>query len=169
MFKGSFISIGNSCLICSRSSQTALGVSHPVILRTLQAGAELKIGSGVRMSGTTICSAQSIIIGDHCVIGANVIIVDTDFHSLNYLVRSSPDDARLAKSKPLKIGNDVFIGGNSTILKGVTIGDGAVIGAASVVTRDVPAGVIVAGNPAKIIGDINDRNKNLTVDLINKL
>ncbi len=154
--KGSFMSIGNGCLICSRSSQTALGVNHPVILRTLRPGAELRIGSGVRMSGTTICAAQRLVIGDRCFIGANIMIVDTDFHSLDPDVRSSLDDARLANTKPVKIGKDVFIGSSSTILKGVTVGNGAVIGAASVVTKDVPAGMIVAGNPAKIIGCVKD-------------
>ena len=101
------------------------------------------------MSGTTICAAERVVVGDRCVIGANVTIVDTDFHSLDPTIRSSPDDARMAKVKPVIIGNDVFIGGGSYILKGVTVGDGAVIGAASVVTRDVTAGAIVAGNPAR--------------------
>lgn len=155
-FEDSFVSVGNGCLICSRTSQTALGVNHPVILRTLQPGAELKIGSGVRMSGTTVCAAKRVVIGDRCVIGANVTIVDTDFHSLDPDTRSSPDDAHCANSKPVRIGKDVFIGGNSTIMKGVTIGDAAVVGTDSVVTKDVPARMIVAGNPATTIGSIGN-------------
>jgi len=152
--KGSSLSIGDQSLICSRSTQTALGVNHPVVIRTLTTDAVITIGSKVRMSGTTICAAKKIIIGDRCVIGANATIVDTDFHSLNPSIRSSPDDSRHAISKPVIIESDVFIGGNSTILKGVCIGFGAIIGSNSVVTKDVPAGVIAAGNPAKFIGQV---------------
>lgn len=152
--KGSSIIIGKGCMICSRSSQTALGVNHPVILRTLRPAARLQIGSGVRMSGTTICVAESVTIGDRCVIGANVTIVDTDFHSLDPIIRSSKDDDQSACHKPVQIGNDVFIGGNSLILKGVKIGDGAVIGAGSVVTNSVPEREIVAGNPAHPIAKL---------------
>jgi len=145
---GSLISIGEKCLMCSRSSQTALGVNHPVILRTLFAGAELFIGARVRMSGATICAAERVVIGNRCVMGANVMIADTDFHALDPAVRSSPEDARAAAHKPIEIGDDVFIGGNSIILKGVTIGKGAVIGAGSVVTQNVEDRTVVAGNPA---------------------
>lgn len=147
------IQIGERCSICSRSNQTALGVNHPVVLRTLRPGAELKIGNSVRMSGTTICAAERVDIGERCVIGANVAIVDTDFHSLDRTLRSTPDDSGSAKMKAVEIGKDVFIGAGSYILKGVKIGDGAVIGAASVVARDVPAGLVVGGNPAReVIG-----------------
>jgi len=152
--KGASLSIGDQSVLCSRSTQTALGVNHSVVIRTLNPDAIIMIGSKVRMSGTSICAATKIIIGDRCVIGANATIVDTDFHSLDPIMRSSHDDAKHAISKPVIIGNDVFIGSNSTILKGVTIGDGAIIGAGSVVTIDVPNGVIAAGNPAKLIGQI---------------
>ncbi|MFZ2360453.1 MAG: acyltransferase [Anaerolineae bacterium] len=153
---GSALAIGDRCLICSRVSQTALGVSHPVVLRTLRPGAELHIGAGVRMSGTTICAAQRVVIGDRCVIGADVIIADTDFHALDPAARSSTTDASSAASRPVVIEADVFIGGRSIILKGIHIGRGAVVGAGSVVTMEVPPETIVAGNPARIIGDIGD-------------
>jgi len=149
--KESKIIIGDSCIICSRSSQTALGVNHPVIIRTLRGNAILHIGSNVRMSGTTICAAKQIVIGNRCVIGSNVTIADTDFHSLDPLIRSSLDDASMASFKPVIIGEDVFIGGGTTILKGVNIGKGAVIGAGSVITSDIPPNSVAAGNPAKVI------------------
>jgi acetyltransferase-like isoleucine patch superfamily enzyme len=152
--KGSTIKIGDGCRICSDSTQTALGVNHPVILSTLRPGARLQVGSGVRMSGTTVCAVERVIIGDRCVIGANATIVDTDFHSLDPIIRSSKADDQLAYHQPVLIGNDVFIGGSSIILKGVEIGDGAVIGAGSVVTKSVPERVIVAGNPARPIGKV---------------
>lgn len=139
----------------SRSSHTALGVNHPVILRTLMPGAVLRIGSGVRMSGTTVCAAEYVAIGDRCLFGANVTVADTDFHSLDPVTRSSPaEDAKHASHKPVEIEDDVFIGNASIILKGVRISKGAVIGAGSVVTKDVPAMTIVAGNPAKPIGSV---------------
>lgn len=156
--KGSTISIGAGSSICSRSDQTVLGVNHPVVLRTLQAGSELHIGPGVRMSGATICTAEKVVIGARCVIGANATIVDTDFHAMDPVIRASAQDASFAAHSPVVIGEDVFIGGGAYVLKGVKIGSGAVIGAGSVVTRDVPEFAIVAGNPAKIIG-IQERKR----------
>ncbi|MFH0755879.1 MAG: acyltransferase [Bacteroidota bacterium] len=148
---GSSIKIGPMCAFCSRSGQTALGVQHPVIIRTLKAGAGIEIGANVRMSGTTICASDHIRIGERCVIGANVTIADTDFHSLNSQIRSSPDDFNDAHSKPVVIEDDVFIGGGAYILKGVKIGQGAIIGAGSVVSKDVEKNAVVAGNPARFI------------------
>ena len=149
--KGALIQIGKNCLICSRSEQTALGVSHKTILRTLSPESNLIIGNFVRMSGTTICSASSIKIGDRCVIGADVMITDTDFHSLDHEIRSSKLDSKHAHSNPVIIGNDVFIGGKSIILKGVTLGNRVIVGAGSVVTRSFPDDSIIGGNPAKLI------------------
>ncbi len=155
IFPNSKIMLGHGCVFCSRSSQTALGINHPVVLRTLQDGAVLSIGDGVRMSGATICAAQHIAIGDRCVIGANVTIVDTDFHSLDPSIRSTIADRFNAKVKAVEIGCDVFIGGGSFILKGVTIGDGVVIGAGSVVSCDVAPGAVVAGNPSRQVSQLN--------------
>lgn len=157
---GGKIEIGNGCLVCSRSEQTALGIAHKTIIRTLSSSAIIKIGSKVRMSGTTICAANSIDIGDRCVIGADVIIADTDFHSMNAIVRSSLDDAKQALNKPVKIGSDVFIGGRSIILKGVELGDRVVVGAGSVVTKSFNADVIIAGNPAIVVKNLNGNEKN---------
>jgi acetyltransferase-like isoleucine patch superfamily enzyme len=150
---GSSLEIGRGCMLISRSSHTALGVNHPVILRTLAAEAELRIGSGVRMSGTTVCAVERVRIGDRCVFGANATVADTDFHSLDSALRCRPEsDAGHASHASIEIGDDVFVGSASMILKGVRIGDGAVVGAGSVVTKDIPAGVIAAGNPARPIG-----------------
>jgi acetyltransferase-like isoleucine patch superfamily enzyme len=150
----SAITIGGRCRLVSRSRNTALGVNHPMVLRTVRPGARLALGDGVRASGTTICAAESVQIGARCVIGANATIVDTDFHSLDPAIRSSKDDAAAARTSPVLIGDDVFIGGGSYILKGVRVGNGAVIGAASVVTKDVPSLAIVGGNPARVVGEV---------------
>jgi acetyltransferase-like isoleucine patch superfamily enzyme len=105
------------------------------------------------MTGGTICAANKIIIGDRVTIGANTTIIDTDFHPMSIEERQEhPNDT---KSLPIIIENDVFIGMNSLILKGVHIGEGSVIGAGSVVARSIPPGVVAAGNPAKVIRKIN--------------
>jgi acetyltransferase-like isoleucine patch superfamily enzyme len=153
---GAQIAIGRNCCFISRSANTAMGVSHPMILRVMRPDGKLVIGCAVRMSGTTICAAERITVGDRTVIGANATLVDTDFHSLDPGIRCSAEDASAAATAPVCVGRDVFIGAGAFILKGVTIGDAAVIGAASVVTKNVPPGAIVAGNPARQIGSVAD-------------
>ena len=112
-------------------------------------GAILSIGRNVGMSSTALIAHQQIEIGDDVKIGGGVCIYDTDFHSLDPEARRNPiTDIKLKKNKPVKIGNNVFIGAHSTILKGVEIGENSIIGACSVVTKSVPANEIWAGNPA---------------------
>lgn len=118
-------------------------------------GAVLKIGNNVGISHTAISAIECIEIEDNVLIGSNCMIADTDFHPLDADIRrENPNDLSATKSAPIKIENDVFIGARSIILKGVTIGEGAVVGAGSVVTKDIPAGEIWAGNPAKFIKKI---------------
>jgi acetyltransferase-like isoleucine patch superfamily enzyme len=124
-------------------------------MRTLSPTAEIRVGAQVRLSGTSLCAREKIVIGDRCTIGANVTIADTDFHALDPRVRSSPNDLALSESAPVEIGDDAFIGAGAYILKGVTVGDAAVIGAGSVVTRCVAPRQIVAGNPAREVGTLN--------------
>lgn len=143
------ILIGEDVVLCSNSRWTALGVAHPVVLRTLCPGAVIRIGRGTGISGGSICAAVSVTIGERCLIGADVAIVDTDFHALDP-TRRETGWADIA-SAAVHIGDDVFIGTRVLILKGVCIGDGAVVGAGAVVTRSVPARAIVAGNPAAVV------------------
>lgn len=103
------------------------------------------------MSGGSICAASSIRIGAGCLIGANVTLADTDFHAIspsNRRYNSNPDEIAVA---PIVIEDNVFIGADVFILKGVTVGKNSVIGAASVVTRDVPENSVAAGNPARVV------------------
>jgi acetyltransferase-like isoleucine patch superfamily enzyme len=104
------------------------------------------------MSGTTICAARSVIIGDNACFGANVTVADTDFHSLDHAIRSSESDFDFATDSSVEIGANVFIGMGCYILKGISIGEGAIIGAGSVVAKSIPAYAIAAGNPAKVLG-----------------
>ena len=117
-------------------------------------GAVLTIGDNVGMSQAALVCHKSITIGDNVKIGGGVCIYDTDFHSLDPIIRRSSEDLKNRAEKPVVIGNDVFIGARSIILKGVTIGENSVIGAGSVVTKSVPANQIWAGNPAKFIRSI---------------
>lgn len=117
-------------------------------------GAVLTIGDNVGMSQAALICHKSITIGNNVKIGGGVCIYDTDFHSLAPVIRRSSEDLKNRAEKPVVIGNDVFIGAKSIILKGVTIGENSVIGAGSVVTKSVPANQIWAGNPAKFIRNI---------------
>jgi len=145
----SSINIGRNIIIRSSSASNPLGPYRPAIISTRTKDSAILIGNEVGITGGTICAANRIEIGNRVWIGANTTIVDTDFHPLDPVERlENPLDGANA---PVVIEDDVFIGMNCLILKGVTIGKGSVIGAGSVVSGDVPAGVIFAGNPARLI------------------
>ncbi|MBO5923164.1 MAG: acyltransferase, partial [Lentisphaeria bacterium] len=110
-------------------------------VRVLKDGV-LTTNSGFFNENVQIICAEKITIGEDCNIGRDVIIRDYDGHSI---------DPELPMSSPVRIGRHVWIGQRAMILKGVTIGDGAVIAAGAIVTQDVPAGALVGGVPAKII------------------
>jgi acetyltransferase-like isoleucine patch superfamily enzyme len=148
----STMTFGPNLSLRSSVQSNPLGPNHPVILSTLQEGACLEVGANFAMTGGTLCAAQRITIGNGVAVGANTTIVDTDFHPLDPAARKlRPNDGETA---PVVIEDDVFIGMNCLILKGVTIGQGSVVGAGSVVTRDVPGYVIVAGNPARVVKEL---------------
>lgn len=116
---------------------------------------KLLIGDNVGISSTAIVCHNSIHIGNHVKLGGNVVIYDTDFHSLNPNLRHEPElDKKNVQTGPVIIGDNAFIGAHSTILKGVTIGENSIIGAGSIVTKDIPKNEIWAGNPAKFIKKI---------------
>ncbi len=153
VFPGSKIAIGDHCVLRSRSRNNAIGINHRIIMRTQSAQAELIIGDHVGISGGAICSKTSVWIGAYCLIGSNVVIADNDFHSISpdkrYNRYREPDTD--IPAEPVKIGRNVWIGSDSYILKGVTIGDNSVIGAGSIVARDIPSDCIAAGNPARVV------------------
>ena len=151
---GSSIKIGNFVTLCSNSKYTPLGLNHPVILHTTNRFAKIKIGNNTGISGATICASNYISVGNRCLIGANVTIVDTDFHSIYPIGRFNNQYPNLIKSIPVFIDDDVFIGANSFIHKGVNIGRNSIIGANSVVISNISKNSIYAGNPAVKIGEI---------------
>ncbi|HLN94794.1 MAG TPA: acyltransferase [Flavobacterium sp.] len=106
-------------------------------------GATLTLGSGYINRYCRIRCYASITIGHHVAISEHFTVWDSDFH----VIKGKEDTV----SKPVVIGNHVWIGTNVTVLKGVTIGDGAIIAAGSVVSRDIPAGCLAAGVPARVV------------------
>ncbi len=101
--------------------------------------------------GLVILDTNKVEFGDNVFIGPNCAFYPPS-HPLDIKTRN----AWLEYAKPIKVGNNVWFGGSVTVLGGVTIGNGAVIGAGSVVTKDVPANTVVAGNPARVIKEINN-------------
>lgn len=145
------ISFGDNCIIhsCHFFNPTS-GFDHTHLYAAY--GGTIRIGSNVGISHANIVSYQSIVIEDNVLIGSGVKIWDTDFHSIDYESRMQHPDTNV-RSAPIRIKEGAFIGACAIILKGVTIGKHAVIGAGSVVTKDVVDNEIWAGNPAKKIGN----------------
>jgi acetyltransferase-like isoleucine patch superfamily enzyme len=148
----SAIHIGAGLTLRSWPASNPLAPSHRVVLATRRAEAQLYIGEDVGITGGTIVAAERVEIGDRVFIGANTTIADTDFHPLDPELRRA--DVLAGAHRPVHIEDDVFIGMNCLILKGVHIGAGAVVGAGSVVVKDVAAHTLVAGNPARVIRDL---------------
>lgn len=146
------ITIGNNVSVNSHRIADPIGGDTKTMLLS-GVGGELILHDGVSISNATIYASQLVEIGEQTCIGGSVKIYDTDFHSTVAEKRLNGNVD--VPSKPVIIGKRVFVGGHCVILKGVNIGDEAVIGAGSVVTKDVPAGEIWAGNPARFIKKIS--------------
>jgi len=150
---GGEIHLGNDCVIEGG-------------IKTESANAKVRLGSNVYLGGgSMISSACSVVIGDDVLISYQVIIMDSDSHSVRYSIRKQDlsdwrdthdHDWSTTAMGEVMIGKGAWIGARSMILKGVTIGEGAIIGAGSVVTRDVPPWTIAAGNPARIIRELRE-------------
>ena len=151
----SSINIGAGFSCRSWTDSNPLGPYHSLILSTRAKDALLRIGEDVGITGGTLCAVHRIEIGNRVTIGANTTIVDTDFHPLRPEERlKNPHQGSHA---PVFIEEDVFIGMNSIILKGVRIGKGSVIGAGSVVTTNVEPGAVYAGNPAVFVRSLANK------------
>lgn len=117
-------------------------------------GAVLSIGDHVGMSQSALICHESITIGNYVKIGGGVKIFDTDFHSLDPILRSGNAEIDVKAKAPVVVKDHVFIGAFSIILKGVMIGANSIIGAGSVVTKSIPENQIWGGNPAKFIRNL---------------
>lgn len=141
--------IGRRVCLISDAYFSEPGISHPVIIRLLNPAARLSIGDDVGISGGGICVQTEVTIGNGVMLGANAFITDTDFHPL--LPTNRRYSTEHVGTRPVVIEDNVFIGMNSVILKGVRIGRNSVIGAGSVVARDVPPNEVWAGSPARFV------------------
>lgn len=148
------IIIGDRCRFMSIKTGNKLGLNHQCILSATK-GAVLIIGSNCRFSGTSIRCFSSISIGNNVRVGANVLIVDGDGHQ---------DDPRAGMNKPIVIEDNVWLGCNVFVKKGVTIGRNSVVGMNSVVTKDIPANCIAIGNPCVVVRKFDEMKINQIED-----
>jgi acetyltransferase-like isoleucine patch superfamily enzyme len=147
----SVIEVGERAELVSTPSRATMVLNHRCHLQTYCAGARLSIGEDVGISGATICATVNVTIGARTMLGANVTILDTNFHPVAAEGRRFAPIPEPAPDDAVEIGSDVFIGSGAFVLPGTRIGNGSVVAAASVVRGDVPPDVIVAGNPARVV------------------
>jgi acetyltransferase-like isoleucine patch superfamily enzyme len=155
--RGASITIGDNVTVKSSFLSNLVGLYSRTIIVTRAPGAKIVIGDNVGISGATIYARKGIYIGDNTCIGGNCKILDNDFHPIeaetrNKLLRDPKGgDSDLVPAKEIHIGRDCFIGCNTLILKGTTLGDGCVVGAGAVVSGQFEPNSVIAGNPAKVI------------------
>lgn len=143
------ISIGKNCTFRSDST-TNLANKKKCIIRTYNQNAIIEIGDNTGINGSVIAASEKIVIGNDVLIGFNCYISDTDNHAIDPTLRHSgkPETA------PIFIEDNVWLGVNVVVLKGVTIGKNSVIGANSLVLSSIPENVIAIGNPCRVIKKI---------------
>lgn len=148
------IVLGDQVTLVSRHGANQVGLCHPVILHSIGQG-RIIVGRGSGMSSAVLSARSEIRIGERVKLGGNVRIFDHDYHALDPVARRNADtDGRNCRSRPVCIGDDVFIGTSTIVLKGSSIGDRSVIGAGSVVSGKIPPDEIWAGNPARRVGEV---------------
>jgi acetyltransferase-like isoleucine patch superfamily enzyme len=147
----SYINIGNDVIFSNSLYNPTISKKCKLVVAN---NAILTIGNNAGFSGVSLNCSKKITIGNNLVCGGNVSIWDTDFHPLN-----SNDRIRnigIVNTKEIKIGDGVFIGANSIILKGVKIGNRSIVGAGSVVRKDIAEDELWIGNPAMFIKKLNN-------------
>ena len=154
---GARITLGRDVVIWSREGSSG-GIAHPTILAALEPHSSIVVGEGTGISGASIVARRRVEIGRRVLIGAGAGIWDTDFHSLDPAQRRV-HATRDAACAAVQIEDEVFVGARTLILKGVTLHSQAVVGAGAVVTKDVGAGAIVFGNPARVVGTVRRINQ----------
>ena len=150
---GGIIKVGRECMICGD-------------LVTETSESKISIGDNVFIGGNSLLDcALSIILENDVLVAYQCILADSDNHSLKASVRKGDlalwkkglHDWSTTESAPIRICRGAWLGARVIILKGVTVGEGSIVGAGSVVTRDVPPWTVAAGNPAKIVKQISEK------------
>lgn len=150
-FPGSQIIIGPGSSFRSSDTSALSGLDRRCCICTFRSGARIQIAESCGFSGTAIGADVEIVIGKNVMCGANSVITDTDAHPVDAQKRLAGEPG---KALPVIIEDNVWLGMNVVVLKGVTIGRNSVISANSVVTRSIPAYVIAAGHPARVVGEV---------------
>ena len=154
-YRGKLVVRGPGLVRVGRSVMFDHATGHINRLLTFDPAARLTIGNNCYINGVEIACKQEVSIGDCCIL-AECLIMDTDFHSVD---TNRHDKTAKVRTAPVRIGRNVWLANKVIVIRGVTIGNDSVVGAGSVVTRDVPAGVVVAGNPARIVRHLTDRER----------
>ncbi len=147
-YENSDIIIGDNCLFNSAKNSVRVGLQKRCTFVTLRKKSEIVIGKNSGGSGVILLAAIKITIGNNVMIGAHSMIIDNDFHHSDPNKRHQNIDI---PARPIIIEDNVFIGTNCMILKGITIGENSVIGANSVVINSIPKNSIAIGNPCKVV------------------
>lgn len=135
---------------------------RPVRLSVFEGLGRIEIGDySIVNPGVRVTSASEIKIGHSCMLAMNCYLSDADWHDVQHRIYAP------GKTAPIRLGDNVWIGDSALICKGVTIGDNSVVGASSVVFQDVPANSVVAGNPARVIRELNTDHQTMRRDLFN--
>lgn len=148
---GAGIEIGDDVTLNSQDYGYHINIYAPIkLFANINKNAIVKIGDRTRIHGSCVHARERIEIGNNCLIAANCQIFDCSAHHLSM---DQPDQRiyTIGETEPIIIEDNVWICANSLILPGVRIGKGSIVAAGSVVTKTIPPGVIVGGNPAKII------------------
>lgn len=135
---------GDCCVFRSGSTSNLIGINRPCIF-SVGRDATLRVGTNCGFSGTVIGCFSKVTLGNNVRCGANTLITDGDWHL---------EDPRAGLPLPVLIDDNVWLGVNVTVLKGVVIGENSVIGAGSVVTRSIPPNVVAAGNPCRVVKEL---------------
>lgn len=147
------ISIGDNFMMTSGEHINPISANLHGSFFTDSPNARIYIGNNVGMSSTRMWIHDGLTIGNNVKIGGGVLLIDTDCHPIDYSIRRTSNDE--TSSAPIVIEDDVWVGAQSIVLKGVTIGARSIIGAGSVVTKSIPSDCIACGNPCKVIKKIN--------------
>jgi acetyltransferase-like isoleucine patch superfamily enzyme len=168
---GADLRLGLGARIVSKNVERTVTIGDDCTIRGMircESGGSVEVGNTVYIGDDVNISAQEhITIGDVTLIGHGVHVFDNDTHPTDPQAReahfrailASSDESRIViEAKPIRIGRACWLGFNSCVMKGVTIGDGAIVAAHAVVVSDVPPGSVVAGNPAQIVKTLQPRS-----------
>ena len=183
LYKNRYVCTGENNVRISKSAQISndalnreaiklgSGVSIDGVLQVFYGKGHIIIGDMSYVGpNSRIWSSVDIKIGNHCLISHNCNIIDSNSHPIDAQLRRLDYEnifnggkglSDKVSCKPIVLGDDVWIGANSCVMKGVTLGDRTIVAAGSVVTKSFPSDVIVAGNPAKIVKMLDKEKMNV--------